>query len=59
MAEAGPSSAQLEPTQMAQPTLTEEEQENILADKDVNVRDPILPILDLHKIMQSILKHGA
>lgn len=59
MAEAGPSSAQKEPTQTAQFTYTEEEQENILADKDINIRDPILPIFDLYKITQNILKHGT
>ena len=59
MAEVGSSSAQQEPPQIAQFEYTEEEQESILVDKDVNVRDLIIPVFDLHKIMQHILKHGA
>ena len=69
MSEAGPSSAQLDPAQMAQLshpgtsqgqlTYTKEEQENILSDKDINIRDPILPIFDLYKTMQTVLEHKA
>ena len=57
MAEAGPSSAQQDPAQMAQLTYTEEEQESILSDKDINIRDPILPVFDLYKTIQSVLEH--
>ena len=69
MSEAGPSSAQQDPAQMAQLsqpgtsqgqlTYIEEEQENILSDKDINVRDPILPIFDLCKTMQTVLENKA
>ena len=59
MAEAGSSSAQQDPPQLPQFDYTEEEQESILADKDVNVRDPILPVFELHRITQNLLKRGA
>ena len=59
MSEAGPSSTQQDPAQMAQLTYTEEEQENIFLDKDINVRNPILPIFDLYKTMQTVLGHKA
>ena len=59
MAETRSLSAQQDSAQMPQLTYTEVEQENILADKDINIRDPILPILDLHKAMQNVLNHNA
>lgn len=59
MAEGGPSSAQQEPAQMPQLSYTEEEEENILADKDINIRDLILPIFDLYKAMQNVLNQNA
>ena len=59
MAEAGSSSAQQDPAQVAQLTYTEEEQEGILSDKDINVRDPIIPIFDLYKAIQNVLKHNT
>ena len=37
--------------------LTLEEQEDILGDKDINVRDPILLIFDMYKAMSSILRN--
>lgn len=58
MAEPGSSSTQQDPPQMPQFEYTEEEQERILEDKDVNIRDPILPVFDLQKVMERILKRG-
>lgn len=59
MAETGSSSTQQDLAQILQITYTEEEWQSILEDKDINVRDPILPIFDLHKAMQNILTHNA
>jgi len=58
MAEAGPS-AQQDLPQLQQFEYTEEEKESILADKDINVRDPILPVFDLHMVTQNLLKRYA
>ena len=66
MSEARPSLAQPETTEQPQdvqqevidvkPVLTPEEQEDILGDKDLNVRDLILLIFDMHEAKSSILK---
>ena len=58
MTEAGPS-AQQELPHLSQFEYTEEEQEGILADKDINVRDPILPVFDLHMVSQNLSKRYA
>ena len=58
MEEAGPSSAQQDLPHLLQFDYTEEEQESILADKDIYVRDPILPVFDLHKVIEKMLKSG-
>ena len=58
MVEAGPSSAQQDLPHLPQFDYTEEEQESILADKDIYVRDPILPVFDLHKIIDAMMKTG-
>ena len=54
MEEAGPSAQEEQPQSRSQ--YTEEEQESILADKDINVRDPILPVFDLHMVTRDLLK---
>ena len=59
MAETGPSLAQQELPHLPQFEYTEEERESILADKDINVRDPILPIFELHRVTKSLLNCGA
>ena len=51
MSGAGSSSAQKSIPQVLLPVKAQEDPEEILADKDVNVRDPILPVSNLHRVI--------
>ena len=58
MEEAGPSMAQQELPEIPQFEYSEEEQESILADLDILVRDPIIPIFNLFKVIETTTKSG-
>ena len=58
MEEADTSSAQQDLPHLPQFEYTEEEQESIMADEDIFVRDPILPVFDLYKVIDAMRKTG-
>ena len=58
MEEAGTSSAQQDLPHFPQFEYTEEEQESIMADQDIFVRDPILPVFYLYKVIDAMRKTG-
>ena len=58
MEEAGPSTAQQDLPHLSQFEYTEEEQESILADQDIFVRDPIIPVFNLYKVIDATMKTG-
>lgn len=59
MAETGSSSAQQKLPQVLGSAHTREELEDLLADKDINVRDPILLVFDLHLAIKNVLEQSA
>ena len=59
MAETGSSSAQQTPPQKLESAHTQEDREGILVDKDINVKDPILSVFDLHLVVKNILEQTA
>ena len=58
MEEAGPSMAQQELPEIPQFEYNEEEQESVLADLDILVRDPIIPIFNLFRVIETTTKSG-
>ena len=59
MSGAGSSSTQKSIPQVLLPVKTQEDPEEILADKDTNVRDPILPVSNLHRAVKNVLEQSA
>lgn len=59
MSGVGSSSTQKSIPQVLLPVKTQEDPEEILADKDINVRDLILPVSDLHRAVKNVLELSA
>ena len=56
MSETGSSSGQKELPQILAPTPIQQNPEELLDDKDMNVRDPLIPVCDLHLAIKNVLE---
>ena len=59
MSGAGSSSAQKKLPQILGSAPAQEDPEEILADKDINIRDPLIPVCDLHLAVKNVLELSA